>query len=142
VQRGDDWRVIEAIGPVKETKLTAWMAQGRDDAFVAYRLRPPLADRIPAIITAAERYEGRPYDIHYDMDDGKIYCSELLYKAVRDATGRKLGKIRKLGELHWRPHEQVIRGIEGGNLPLGREMITPRDFTEAPELQQVFRWRM
>ena len=141
-RRGDPWVVIEAIGPVKETPLTAWIAQGRDSAFVAFRLRPPLADKIPAIIAAAGNYGGRPYDIHYDMDDGKIYCSELLYKAVRDATGRKLGKMRKLGELNWQPYEKVIRGIENGGLPLDREMITPRDFSEAPELRQVFRSRM
>ena len=136
------WVVIEAIGPVKETRLPWWIAQGRDSAYVVFRLREPLSKKIPAILAAAEKYEGRPYDIHYDMDDEKIYCSELLYKSVRDATGRKLGKIRKLGELHWQPYEQVIRHIENGNLPLDREMITPRDFSEAPELQQIFRSRM
>ena len=104
-----EWVVIEAIGPVKETRLSHWIAQGRGSAYVAYRLRDPLAKKIPAILAAAEKYEGRPYDIHYDMDDGKIYCSELLYKAVRDATGRKLGKIQKLGELNWQPYEKVIR---------------------------------
>lgn len=138
-RRGEQWVVIEAIGPVKETTLSWWIAQGRGKAYAAYRLRPPLEKKIPAIIAAAERYEGRPYDIQYDMDDGKIYCSELLYKAVRDATGRKLGKIRKLGELNWRPYEKVIRSIENGGLPLEREMITPRDFSEAPELREVFR---
>ena len=143
IKRSDGrWVVIEAIGPVKETALSSWIAQGRDKAFVACRLRDPLAKQVPAIIAAAERYEGRPYDIHYDMDDGKIYCSELLYKSVRDATGRKLGRIRKLGDLNWRPYEQVIRSIENGTLPLEREMITPRDFSEAPELQEVFRSRM
>lgn len=149
VKRGDvtkphdaEWVVIEAIGPVKETRLAHWIAQGRDSAYVAYRLRAPLGEKIPAIITAAEKYKGRPYDIHYEMDDEKIYCSELLYKAVRDATGTKLGKIRKLGELKWQPYEKVIRQIENGGLPLDREMITPRDFSEAPELRQVFRSRM
>jgi hypothetical protein len=140
--RGGQWVVIEAIGPVKETALSWWIAQGRDKAYVAFRLREPLAGKIPAILAAAEKYEGRPYDIHYDMDDAKIYCSELLYKAVRDATGRKLGKIRKLGELDWRPYEQVIRSIENGSLPLDRDMITPRAFSEAPELSEVFRSRM
>lgn len=109
---------------------------------MVYRLRDPLAEKIPAIIAAAEKYKGRPYDIHYDLDDANIYCSELLYKAVRDATGRKIGRTRKLGELDWRPHERVIRSIENGGLPLGREMITPRDFSEAPELREVFRSRM
>lgn len=141
-KHGSRWMVIEAIGPVKETQLSHWIAQGRRGAYVAYRLRDPLSQKIPAIITAAEKYKGRPYDIHYDLDDAKIYCSELLYKAVRDATGRKLGRIRKLGELEWRPYEGVIRGIENGGLPLEREMITPRDFSEAPELHEVFRSRM
>ena len=137
-----EWVVIEAIGPVKETRLPHWIAQGRGSAYVVFRLRDPLAQKIPAILAAAEKYEGRPYDIHYDMDDAKIYCSELLYKSVRDATGRKLGKIRKLGELKWQPYEKVIRSIENGGLPLDREMITPRDFSEAPELREVFRSRM
>lgn len=141
-KRGEQWVVIEAIGPVKETTLSWWIAQGRGSAYVAFRLRDPLAKKIPAIIAAAEKYAGRPYDIHYDMDDEKIYCSELLYKAVRDATGTKLGKIRKLGELKWQPYEKVIRHIENGGLPLDREMITPRDFSEAPELREVFRSRM
>src|SRR6266446_3694952 len=136
-KHGDPWVVIEAIGPVKETPLSWWIAQGRDSAYVVFRLRDPLAKKVPAILTAAERYKGRPYDIHYDMDDEKIYCSELLYKAVRDATGKRLGRIRKLGELKWQPYEKVIRSIENGALPLDRQMITPRDLSEAPELQEV-----
>jgi hypothetical protein len=142
VKRGEEWKVIEAIGPVKETPLPLWIAQGRSNAFVAYRLRSPLAAKVPEIIAAAEKYKGRPYDINYSMDDKKIYCSELLWKSVRDATGRKLGKIEKLGELDWKPHEAVIRQIENGGLPLEREMITPRSFTEAPELEEVHRFRM
>ena len=141
-RRGEQWVVIEAIGPVKETTLSWWIVQGREKAFVAFRLRDPLAKKVPAIIAAAEKYEGRPYDIHYDMDDEKIYCSELLYKSVRDATGKKIGRIRKLGDLKWQPYEKVIRSIENGGLPLEREMITPRDFSEAPELQEIFRSRM
>ncbi len=136
------WVVIEAVGPVKETPLSEWIAQGRDNAFAAYRFRAPLAEKIPAIISAAEKYEGRPYDIHYDFDDTKIYCSELLWKATRDATGVKLGKIQKLGELKWQPYEEVIRYIENGALPLDREMITPRSVAEDSRLEEIFRERM
>ena len=136
---GDAWVVVEAIGPVKETPLVLWVLQGRKSAYAAYRLRPPLNAKIPNIITATETYKGRPYDIHYDLDEARIYCSELLWKSVRDATGQKLGKLQKLGELAWQPHEKVIRAIENGQLPLDRVMITPKDFAEAPELEPVFR---
>jgi hypothetical protein len=142
VNRSGTWKVIEAIGPVKETHLSLWIAQGRNNAYVAYRLKAPLAGKIPQIITAAERYEGRPYDIRYDFDDGKIYCSELLWKATRDAAGVKLGKIQKLGDLKWQHHEDVIKGLENGLLPLDREMITPRALTEDARLEEVYRNRM
>lgn len=139
VNRNGQWKVIEAIGPVKETPLFAWIAQGRRGAFAACRPRASLQEKVPQIIAAAERYEGRPYDIRYELDEAKIYCSELLWKAVRDATGVKLGKLQKLGELRWQPYEKVIRQLEEGNLPLDREMITPRAVAEAPQLEEVFR---
>ncbi len=142
VQRGKSWWVMEAVGPVKETPLNAWIAQGRESAYVVYRLRQPLAAKIPDIIAAAEHYKGRPYDHHYALDDERIYCSELLYKAVRDAVGIKLGKLQKLGDLHWQPYEKTIRDLENGDLPLDREMITPRTVSEAPELMPVFQHRM
>lgn len=142
VNRDGNWRVLEAIGPVKETPLGEWIARGRDNAYVAYRLNPPLAARIPEIITAAERYKGRPYDIHYELDDAKIYCSELLWKATWDAAKVRLGSPHKLGDLKWQPHEAVIRQIENGGLPLEREIITPRTVAEDPHLREVFRFRM
>jgi hypothetical protein len=135
---GAAWVVVEAIGPVKETPIALWILQGRKGAFAAYRLKPPLAQKIPAILDATQAYKGRPYDIHYDLDDVRIYCSELLWKSVRDATGRKLGTLQKLGELAWQPHEGVIRQIENGGLPLDRVMITPKAFATAPELTHVF----
>jgi hypothetical protein len=142
VNRGGSWRVIEAIGPVKETPLPVWIVQGRSNAYVAYRLREPLRSKVPEIIASAQRYLGRPYDIHYDLDDEKIYCSELLWKSTRDASGIELGKMQKLGELDWQPHADVIRKVEGGLLPLERSMITPRSVAEDPRLEEVYRWRM
>jgi uncharacterized protein YycO len=131
--------VLEAIGPVKLTEMSAWIGQGREHAFDVYRFHGELGSAVPKIIRAAYGYLGRPYDIRYDLDDGKIYCSELIWKAVRDATGKQIGTLKRLGELKWKPHEAVIREMEGGELPLARLMITPRHLAEAAELKQVFR---
>lgn len=83
---------------------------------------------------------GRPAsgcDIHDSFDDERIYCSELIFKAVKTATGVQLGKVQKLGELNWEPHEAFIRSIEG-YVPNEREMITPQSLSEAKELTLVF----
>src|SRR4029079_2312008 len=91
---GKQWVVIEAIGPVRETPLADWIAQARDVRYTFYRLRDKYREKIPAFIEAAQSYKGLPYDIHYDFDDKAIYCSELIFKAFRKATGEELGRIQ------------------------------------------------
>lgn len=137
-QRPDGWVVIEAIGPVKETPLENWIFQARDRTFTAYRLNAGLQARIPAIISEAKTFLGRPYDVNYDLDDQKIYCSELIYKACLQATGEKLGQLEKLGNLNWKPYETLIKAIEKGPVPIDRLMITPRHLSEAPQLTKVY----
>lgn len=131
------WVVIEAIGPVRESPLPLWVMQGRDSKFWIRRLKAEHQKQIPAFIKAAKAYQGKPYDIHYRMDDEAIYCSELIYKAYRDATGTGLGSLMRLGDLDWKPWTDVIKAIEGGNVPLEREMITPKSLAEAEELEVV-----
>ncbi|MBK8091671.1 MAG: hypothetical protein IPK32_06720 [Verrucomicrobiaceae bacterium] len=136
VKKEGGWYVLEAIGPVQEKPLLRWIHQGRGKGFAVHRVKPELQKNVPAMIAQARRFLGRPYDIQYELDDAKIYCSELIYKGWLAATGQKMGKLVTLGSLKWQPHEQVIREIAHG-LPLEREMITPRDLAAAPQLQSV-----
>ncbi len=140
-RQGNAWVVIEAIGPVKETPLYAYIRRGRRSFFDVYRPRAEHQPLVPGFLAAARRYLGRPYDIHYEWDDMKIYCSELIWKAWREAGGGRLGEPQRLGALQWQPYEAVIREIEHGGLPLEREMITPRAVAEAPQVERVFRFR-
>lgn len=135
--KGGTWQVLEAIGPVKLTRLDRWIGQGRDEAFAVCRLKACFQPKVGAMIAAAEKFIGLPYDIQYELDDEKIYCSELIYKGFKAATGQSLGKIVKLGELDWKPHVQVIRAIAGDPIPLEREIITPRDLAKAEQLEEV-----
>lgn len=137
-RKEEQWVVAEAVGPVKNTSLFSWIKRGRGAKFAVYRLRKTERRHIPAFIQSIEKYYGRPYDIRYRMDDECIYCSELVYKAWHDATGKDLGKVVTLGELDWKPYEKIIREIEGGPPPLKRVMITPAHLSRAPELKKVF----
>ena len=137
VRMDDAWFVLEAIGPVRETPLAKWIKQARDKHYDVFRLEREHTGNIPAFIKAARKYMGRPYDIRYRMDDEKIYCSELIFKGYRDATGESLGKLVKFGDLKWVRHTPVILAIEG-SIPLNRTMITPRHLSEAKQLEKVF----
>lgn len=132
------WWVREAIGPVKDTPLIDFITRGRGQVFDAYRLKEASKIDIPKMIHASEAYMGRPYDMQYAMDDDKIYCSELWYKAMQQATGLRLGKTVLLGSLNWQPYRETIEKYNQGPVPMQREMITPKDLAEAPQLELVY----
>ncbi|MBA4017026.1 MAG: hypothetical protein C0483_07640 [Pirellula sp.] len=131
------WVVVEANGSVKETRLDAWIAQGREKAYAVYRYDSQYTDKLPQVVAAARGFLGKPYDMHYAFGDDALYCSELIFKAFKQATGEECGKIVTLGDLDWKPHETVIRFLERGGLPLEREMITPIDLANAKQLKLV-----
>ena len=74
----------------------------------------------------------------YRMDDDALYCSELVFKAWKNATGQELGMLVPLGEMNWKPYEDTIRKYEHGPPPLDRWMITPQNLSEATQLEKVF----
>lgn len=137
---GADWKIIEAIGPVKETRLDEYIARGRGRKIWAYRFESAAQRKhVPAALAAMRKDLGKPYDPHYSFDSQAIYCSELIYRGWKSATGEGLGKVVKLGDLKWEPYKPVIEAIEGpGNLPLDRKMITPRDLAKAAGLKMVY----
>jgi hypothetical protein len=138
-KKGRRWFVYEALGEVRVTPLREFLARGRNGGFVVYRLRDEHSEHIPETIRCCEKYLGRPYDVRYELDDEKIYCSELIWKAYRQATnGQQLGTLRKFGEMNWEPFESLIKDIEGGEVPVGREMITPVELARARQLRPVF----
>lgn len=133
------WHVREAIGPVKDTPLIDFITRGRGQVFDVYRLKKAHKVNISKMIHASEKYMGRPYDMQYAMDDDKIYCSELWYKSMQQATGMKLGKTILLGNLNWQPYRATIEKYNQGPVPLQREMITPKDLAEASQLELVYK---
>jgi permuted papain-like amidase YaeF/Yiix C92 family enzyme len=136
-KRDGQWVVYEALRGVSATPLSEFIFRGRGQGFAVYRLKLSHRAHIPATIARAETYLGRPYDVRYRMDDEKIYCSELIYKAYRDASSEELGRLVCLGDLHWKPFEATIVHFEQGPVPLEREMITPRDLALAEQLECV-----
>jgi len=136
-ERADGWYVLEAIGPVKETPILEWIGQGRRKRFWAYRLDDSFQTFVPEIIRMARKQKGRGYDASYRFDNEEIYCSELVFVAIHDATGRQVGKIEKLGDLNWKPFEKNIIDLHG-YVPHKRELITPASLAAAPELKLVY----
>jgi len=138
VNRDGKWFVNEAIWDVHDTALLDWVRRGRGARFCVFRVKPDHRRHLPQFIAALQKYQGLRYDYDFELDDGKLYCSELVYKAFRDASGIELGRLMKLGELNWKPHADGLREYHGRDVPLDRVMITPRHLSEAEQLEKVY----
>jgi len=137
IQKEGKWYVREAIVTVHDTGLYSWILRGRQGNFSVYRLKEKYQKYLKAMVKSSEQFLDRPYDINYDMDDEKIYCSELVYKSYKLVSGEKMGNLVALKELDWKPYKDFILSIED-TIPLDRVMITPEDLAEAEQLEQVF----
>ena len=93
---------------VRRTLLSNW----HKDYFDLYRLTVPFDTA--AVIARAHTFLGQPYDDCFLPDNGKMYCSELIYECFLDASGNHLfeakpmnwrdanGKMPKFWEEHFR----------------------------------------
>ncbi|MCC2548095.1 YiiX family permuted papain-like enzyme [Hymenobacter sp. BT175] len=142
-RRGNEWRVFEAVQPVSETSLASWVARGKDGTFVVKRLRDAPTGLTPAALrrlrAAGEKYRGKGYDLYFGWSDERIYCSELLWKMYRQATGREIGQLQTLREFDLsHPAVQAkLRERYGKQIPLNEKVISPVRMLESRELVTV-----
>lgn len=136
VEKNGKWYVNEALGSVHDTPLLDWIKRGRGYRVDVFRLRSKYSNLIPQFIEELSKYQGKPYDFRYRMNDSQIYCSELVFKAYKDAANENLGELVKLGDMNWKPYIETILEYEGSTEPpLERIMITPKHLSQAAQLE-------
>lgn len=83
-------RVLEAAkGGVRHTPLKDFLQKSQfrhgNPMVVVMRLRD--TSGVAAAVRRAEEFVGQPYDYSYLPDNGKMYCSELVYESYRKKDG-------------------------------------------------------
>jgi len=91
------WEIIEAVQPVKWTSLYSFVRRSKDLAFEVRRATFEFdAEKVK---TYAVDKIARNYDLIFAWDQERWYCSELVWKAYKKASGEELGSLEKIGEL-------------------------------------------
>lgn len=117
--------VIEAT-PEQGVVLTAWEDFTEQADGVVMRLLQPFD--VEKTIARAKSHLGEAYDWSYLPDNGKIYCSELVYESYRAADGKPLFTARPMNfrnadgempafwtDLFSRLGEPIPEGLPGTN---------------------------
>lgn len=88
---------------------------------------------------AGEHYRGKNYDLYFGWSNDRIYCSELLWKMYKQATGREIGALQTLGafDLSHPAVQQKMRERYGNRIPLDEKVISPVQIVNSPELVTV-----
>lgn len=138
VRRDGHWQVAQALGNVHYTPLIEYLIQDRDLRVASYRVQGITGEQRAQLQPGIGKLLGKPYDINYEPDDRKIYCSELVWKVYDRELGIHWGAWEAFGALNWQPVEAFVRTVERGKLPLDRMMITPVGLTRTDRVVQVF----
>jgi len=126
--------VIEAIGKVSRTPWKRWRNRGAGH-HVAVRRLPDLNDRQrQEVVRVAKSYLGRPYDLAFEWDDQKLYCSELVRKAYLTGAQTSLGRMQRLDSLEIGGLETALKKRFGKKLPMDRMLVTPVSLVDDPKL--------
>ncbi|KRG44950.1 hypothetical protein ARC78_03830 [Stenotrophomonas pictorum JCM 9942] len=138
--RGGVPHVLEAVQPVRYTPLQAWLDRGRQGRYVIKRPATPLdANAKARLQRAATPYLGKPYDLTFEWSDQRIYCSELVWKLYRDATGIRLAPLARLDsfDLQAPTVRAKLRERYGANIPRDEPVISPAAIFASPMLVTV-----
>jgi hypothetical protein len=135
-----DLDLDSAIATVRYTPLAQWTARGTGGAYVVKRLNTSLTTtQVRQLRAAAERHAGKPYDLYFEWSDGRIYCSELVWKAYHEALGVELGARQKLREFDLADPvvKAKMRERYGEQVPMDEPVISPAALFESRELVKL-----
>jgi hypothetical protein len=139
----NEYFVLEAVQPVKHTPLDKWIARGQGGHFVIKRLKNAdqiiTSDVLTRMKQIGDDFSGRNYDIYFDWSDESIYCSELIWKIYKRATGLELGRLEKLRDFDLTNEvvKQKMKERYGNNIPLDETVISPASIFDSDLLTTV-----
>ena len=94
VEKDGRFFVLEASNVVKLTPIDSWIKRGR---FSSVKKRRVLDENVKIRYT---KYLGKSYDLTFKFDNGKYYCSELVWIIYKEQFGIELCKPRKIKDYH------------------------------------------
>jgi len=131
--------VYEAIQPVTRTPLNLWIERGVGKHYVIKRLKD--SDRVDfsKVKNEVQQLMGRDYDWLFEWSDGKVYCSELVWKAYERGANIKIGSLKRLEQFDLTSPlvRQIMAERYGSKIPLDMEVIPPSDIFDSDKLVTI-----
>ena len=126
--------VLETQKTLVLTPLKKFIARGKDGKY--WHKRPKL-DNIKIKYSG---YLGKSYDLAFKFDNGKFYCSELIYDVYLNQLGVELCKPKKIDDyliLGTHRIPKIKRAMEKRGITMEQYAVAPVDVFNSKELKFV-----
>lgn len=128
IEKTDGLYVLEAISTVSLTPYQKWVERGRGKRVSVKRYT------VEPIKVKYSKYLGKPYDLAFKFNNGKWYCSELVYEIYKRQLGVELCQPRPISNYHLQGMEKQLskRGICNDEL-----VVAPSDLYDSKLLTNL-----
>ncbi|GBF43998.1 peptidoglycan peptidase [Leptospira ellinghausenii] len=140
---GNNFKVLEAVEPVKITDLQKFIQRGTNHHYVIKRIRNASSTLTAETIQKMKEYGrffvGKHYDLYFEWSDDRIYCTELVWKLYEKYTGLKLGELKTLRDfdLSSKQVQTLMKKRYGKSIPYAEPVISSVDMFQSKELVTV-----
>ena len=134
VMRGGKPYVLETLKTLVLTPLDKFIARGEDGKYWIKR-----SSRENIKIKYA-KYLGKPYDLSFKFDNGRFYCSELVYDIYQKQLGIELAEPRQVKDyliLFTDRLPKIRRAMKRRGISKEQYAIAPVDIFNSEYLESV-----
>ena len=134
VMRGGKPYVLETLKTLVLTPLDKFIACGEDGKYWIKRSKKE------NIKIKYAKYLGKPYDLAFKFDNGRFYCSELVYDIYQKQLGIELAEPRQVKDyliLFTDRHPKLKRAMKRRCISKEQYAIAPVDIFNSEYLESV-----
>ena len=125
VNTPDGMKVLEASKTVRLTTFADFIGAAKNDNWCVKRPDTQLGKPI-----RYKKYLGLPYDLEFKFDNGKMYCSELVWLIYKE-NGIELCKPRKVSSFLMARIPSVKKLMHKRKIEMKQEVVAPVDIYKA-----------
>lgn len=118
-------KVLEASKTVRLTPYSKFIGAAKEDNWCIKRPKKTITGPI-----AYSKYLGQSYDLEFKFDNGKMYCSELVWLIYKD-NGIELCKPRKVSSFPMARIPKVKKLMDKRNISMNQKVVAPVDLYKA-----------
>lgn len=125
VNTPEGMKVLEASKTVRLTPFNSFVNRAKNDNWCIKRPNEQLKNRV-----SYQKYLGQKYDLEFKFNNGKMYCSELVWLIYKE-QGIELCKPRKVSSFFMTRLPKVKELMDKRGILMNQDVVAPADLHKA-----------